>query len=332
MTPAAAASSAEPSSITRKGALAWASALMPRIAAIAARGIESVQTTHGERGERVEQSPDRGAAERRGGGDHEVRAERHESNSTPRRRDDPSLRNLWNIRHRLEYAHRMDALVGLVDGIRARGAFVLRLSLDPPWAMRIEDEALTLICQTRGSGGDHHRVRRDLGLAPGDVALARGTEHYAYSDDLGSAPQVVVHPGQRCTTSDGRDLRFEMAVGVRTWGNSATGADRAVIGAYEGTSEVGSRLLDVLPAVLVLRSDELDTPLVALLSNEAARDCAGQVCLPRSTARLTADRCAAYLVRAWRRRTVVVVRRIRRPRRHGATADLQQPGSSVDGG
>ncbi len=170
----------------------------------------------------------------------------------------------------------MDALVGLVDGIRARGAFVLRLSLDPPWAMRIEDEALTLICQTRGRAVITTASGKTVGLAPGDVALARGTEHYAYSDDLGSAPQVVVHPGQRCTTSDGRDLRFEMAVGVRTWGNSATGADRAVIGAYEGTSEVGSRLLDVLPAVLVLRSEELDTPLVDLLSNEAARDCTGQ--------------------------------------------------------
>ena len=46
----------------------------------------------------------------------------------------------------------MDAVVGLLDGVRARGAFVLRMMMDPPWSMSIQDEApLTLICQTAGS-------------------------------------------------------------------------------------------------------------------------------------------------------------------------------------
>ena len=45
----------------------------------------------------------------------------------------------------------MDAVVGLLDGVRARGAFVLRMMMDPPWSMSIKDEApLTLICQTHG--------------------------------------------------------------------------------------------------------------------------------------------------------------------------------------
>jgi len=34
----------------------------------------------------------------------------------------------------------VDALGDLLDGVRARGAFVLRLSLDPPWSMRIQDD------------------------------------------------------------------------------------------------------------------------------------------------------------------------------------------------
>lgn len=34
----------------------------------------------------------------------------------------------------------VDALGGLLDGVRARGAFVLRMSLDPPWAMHIQDD------------------------------------------------------------------------------------------------------------------------------------------------------------------------------------------------
>ena len=35
----------------------------------------------------------------------------------------------------------MDALAGLLDGPRARGAFLLRCLFDPPWSLRIEDEA-----------------------------------------------------------------------------------------------------------------------------------------------------------------------------------------------
>src|SRR5437764_191107 len=35
----------------------------------------------------------------------------------------------------------MDAMVGLLDGPRARGAFLLRTILDPPWALRIRDRA-----------------------------------------------------------------------------------------------------------------------------------------------------------------------------------------------
>jgi AraC-like DNA-binding protein len=171
----------------------------------------------------------------------------------------------------------MDAVVGLLDGVRARGAFVLRMELDPPWSMRIQDDApLTLICQTHGraviAGDDTGTVR----LEAGDVALTRGIQRYLFADDPGTRPMVVVHPGQRCTTVAGHDLRFEMSLGVRTWGNSASGADRSIICAYEGHSEVSTRLLDALPAVLVLRGNEWGTPLVELLAEEAGRDGPGQ--------------------------------------------------------
>jgi AraC-like DNA-binding protein len=46
--------------------------------------------------------------------------------------------------------------------------------------------------------------------------------------------------------------------------------------AYEGRSEVGARLLDALPTVLVLRADEWETPLVDLLAAEAGNDGPGQ--------------------------------------------------------
>jgi AraC-like DNA-binding protein len=171
----------------------------------------------------------------------------------------------------------VDAVVGLLDGVRARGAFVLRMMMDPPWSMSIRDEApLTLICQTHGSAAIVGESSGSVRLGPGDVALTRGTEHYLFADDPATPPMVIIHPGQRCTTLSGEDLRFEMSLGVRTWGNSPSGATRSVICAYEGRSEVSARLLDALPAVMVLRADEWETPLVDLLAAEAGNNGPGQ--------------------------------------------------------
>ena len=171
----------------------------------------------------------------------------------------------------------MDVLGGLLDGVRARGAFVLRLSLEPPWSLRIQDDApLTLICLTRGSAVVLTASGERFDLRRGDVAIARGTEHYVFADDPSTEPQAVIHSGNRCTTLHGDDLRFEMSVGVRTWGNAAAGADRSVIATYEGRSAVSARLLDALPTVLVLRAEDWQTPLIHLLADEAGRDGPGQ--------------------------------------------------------
>jgi AraC-like DNA-binding protein len=171
----------------------------------------------------------------------------------------------------------VDAVVGLLDGVRARGAFVLRLSLDPPWSMSIRDDApLTLVCQTHGSAVIVGPSSGTVWLHGGDVALTRGTEHYIFADDPATPPMIVIHPGNRCTTLSGDDLRSEMSLGVRTWGNSPNGSTRSVICAYQGHSEVSSRLLNALPTVLVVRADDWDTPLVDLLAEEAGRDSPGQ--------------------------------------------------------
>ena len=46
----------------------------------------------------------------------------------------------------------MDALVGFLNGPRARGAFLLRSVMDPPWSLRIRDEApLTIAAVVRGT-------------------------------------------------------------------------------------------------------------------------------------------------------------------------------------
>ncbi|MGI8683882.1 MAG: cupin domain-containing protein, partial [Acidimicrobiales bacterium] len=101
----------------------------------------------------------------------------------------------------------MDELVGLLDGPRAQGAFLLRSILAPPWSLRVQDEApLTLVAVVRGDA----RVLTDDGgrlhLGPGDVAILRGPDPYTVADDPATPPQIVIHPGQRCTTPDGADL------------------------------------------------------------------------------------------------------------------------------
>ena len=68
----------------------------------------------------------------------------------------------------------MDALAGLLDGPRARGAFLLRCLLDPPWSLRIEDEApLALTAVARG----HAHVWSDDGQPSRGAYGKRTNDH-----------------------------------------------------------------------------------------------------------------------------------------------------------
>ena len=171
----------------------------------------------------------------------------------------------------------MDAVAGLLDGPRARGAFLLRSSMDPPWSLRIEDEApLTLVAVVRG----HAWIAPDGGeparLDGGHVAIVRGPGHYLVADDPGTPAQAVIHPGQRCTTPDGRELERMTELGVRTWGNARDGAAVLPTGTYQLDGEVSTRLLRALPALLLLRDGEWACPLVGLLADEIVKDEAAQ--------------------------------------------------------
>jgi AraC-like DNA-binding protein len=171
----------------------------------------------------------------------------------------------------------MDAIAGLLDGPRAREAFLLRVSMDPPWSLRVLDESpLTVISVVRGeawvtSDGGETRV-----LRPGDVAVTRGTEHYSIADDPETPTTVIVYPGQRCTSLDGAELMDTMRLGVRSWGNAAEGETVMLIGAYELEGEVSGRLLRALPTVIALAADEWDCPLIPLLADEIVKDEPGQ--------------------------------------------------------
>ncbi|MEU8897105.1 AraC family transcriptional regulator [Nocardia sp. NPDC048505] len=180
----------------------------------------------------------------------------------------------------------MDALASLLEGPRARGAFVMCSLLDPPWSLRIQDEApLTVVSMVRGTawivpdapkrpnsvaaGGSPTSPRQ---LTAGDVAIFRGPQPYTVADDPGTAPQIIIHPGQVTKTPDGEILCETLSLGTRQWGTDPDGATVMVTGTYESAGAASQRLLRALPPVIVLPHGDLDARLLDLLADEATKD------------------------------------------------------------
>ena len=228
----------------------------------------------------------------------------------------------------------MDGLAGLLDGPRARGAFLLRILLDGAWSVRLQDEApLSVTAVVRGHLWVCPDGEEPVRLEAGDVVVWVGTDHWTIADDPATPTQIVIHPGQVCTTVDGHVVVEEMSQGVRSWGNSAVGETVLLTGVYEAEGEVTRRLLRALPRTLVLRADELDTPLIDLLGQEVVRDAPGQ----EAVLDRLLDLLLISLLRTWFDRPDVraagLVRRARRPRRRpGPAADAAPPRAPVDGG
>lgn len=174
----------------------------------------------------------------------------------------------------------MDPFAAVLDGPRARGAFLLRTVLSPPWAVLVEDRAaLTVITVVSGTAwvvGEGARVC----LTAGDVVLIRGPEPYLFADSPERAAQVRVDPDQQCwSTEDGRSLADEMSTGVRTWGNSRPGdaeASISLVGAYDLASQITPLLVGLLPRTTVIRDADWSSPVRDLLAAEIGRDAPGQ--------------------------------------------------------
>jgi len=171
----------------------------------------------------------------------------------------------------------MDPLADLLDGPRARNAFLLRSVLGPPWSLRIQDRApLTLVAAVRRHAyllpDDGDAIRLDAG----DVAIVRGPDPYTVADEPETTPQIIIHPGQVCETVQGEPLGQAMELGVRTWGTGGEGATVMVTGTYEFAGEISRRLLGALPRMLVVESARADGVLTGLLATEIVKDDPGQ--------------------------------------------------------
>ena len=164
----------------------------------------------------------------------------------------------------------MDTLTGLLDSPRARGAFLLRSVLDPPWSLRIQDRSpLSLITLVRGSAWIMAGAGEPTRIEPGDVAVVSGTDPYTIADRPDTPAQIVIHPGQRCESVDGTEMTLT-DLGVRTWGAGPDGGTVMISGTYQMHSEISRRLLDALPALLIRPAEAGDRALIGLLSREMA--------------------------------------------------------------
>ena len=154
---------------------------------------------------------------------------------------------------------------------------MLRSVMEPPWSLRIQDEApLTVAAIVDGEawvtpdGGESEKI------VAGDVAVMRGPNPYTFADNPETPRNIIIHPGQVCTTLDGEDLAERMDLGVRTWGNNLDGSTTLLTGTYEMHSAVGDRLLRSLPDLVVLREGTADLPVIDLLNQEIGREEPGQ--------------------------------------------------------
>jgi len=170
----------------------------------------------------------------------------------------------------------MDAFESLLSGPRAHAVFALRAEFDPPWALRVEDEApLTIVLMVRGEAWARYGTEEPVYLAAGDVGLLRGPTHYTMSDAPGTKPQMTIGPGQQASGVGGKQATA-FNRGVRTWGNADCGETSMVVGTYNFEAEVSQRLLDALPPMTVVRHDVMQSPYLELLANEIIVERPGQ--------------------------------------------------------
>jgi AraC-like DNA-binding protein len=185
----------------------------------------------------------------------------------------------------------MDVVSALLDGPRAARAFALKAVFAGTWSLTIEDRApLTVVVMARGGATFTGRdMATEVGV--GDVVVVRGPAPYTFADSASTPADIRILPGQVCVDPNGRILAEEMALGVRTWGN--TRSDHAtvmLIGTYERETSVGSFLLSRLPDELLIR--DLDPRLVELFATEIVGDEPGQSTVIDRLIDLLVVRCA----------------------------------------
>ncbi|MEU4425428.1 AraC family transcriptional regulator [Actinoplanes sp. NPDC024001] len=178
----------------------------------------------------------------------------------------------------------MDPLGDLLDGVRARTAAFCQSTLQPPWALRIVDEApLALATPLRGHAWFVPDEGEPTLIETGDVAIVQGPQPYTVADHPATRPQLYVHAGNRLVTYDGVDVTAQArlgpntkALGVRAGGDLPGDAAVVASGTYQVSSHVSGRLLASLPTLVRVPRAQVQSPIIDLLAAEVERDEPGQ--------------------------------------------------------
>jgi AraC-like DNA-binding protein len=175
------------------------------------------------------------------------------------------------------YHREMDVLDDLLAGTRARGGVFNLTIMDPPWALRIADEAaLSLATLVRGSAWIQREGIEPVLMQERDVAVICGPKPYTVGDDPGTEPQLLIHPGGICQPLPGAPKDYSARLGVRTYGERPEGEAMVVSGTYQLEGDVSRRLLAALPSVLVVPAADVAGPVMEMVVGELQRDEPGQ--------------------------------------------------------
>ncbi len=168
--------------------------------------------------------------------------------------------------------------------------------MEPPWSLRMDDGTpLGLVAVLTGTVWVESPGGATREVPAGSVAVARGRDPVTLSSEPGLAPQVVCGPGGRRTDPDGTDLADRLRLGTRTWGNDPDGSTVLLLGCYHLRGEISGRVVEALPALLVLEPSTWSSPLVPLLAEEIGRDELGQ----QAVLDRLLDLLLVSVVRAW---------------------------------
>ncbi|NUO98855.1 MAG: AraC family transcriptional regulator [Nonomuraea sp.] len=169
----------------------------------------------------------------------------------------------------------MDAVSELLAEVRARGAIFRRTIMRPPWALRVVGGApLTLATILNGRAWIIPDQYEPVPIGVGDIAVVRGDVPYTVADDPApTTPSLVVTSADYCPGTEGVE---HVSGSARTCGTPAEDAAVLISGAFERRGELSDRLLQALPAVLVVPAEDSPYPSVEMVAEEVARDRPGQ--------------------------------------------------------
>lgn len=168
----------------------------------------------------------------------------------------------------------MDAVSELLAEVRARGAVFRQTIMRSPWSLRMAiDAPLALATMLKGHAWIVPDRHEPVLIEVGDIAVIRGDVAYSVADEPATTPSQVVTSADYCSTTEG----IEHAVGpVQTCGTPVDGDAVLLSGAFERRSELSERLLQALPAVLVVPAADSCSPSLEMVTEEVTRDRPGQ--------------------------------------------------------